>query len=192
MKYMELIKLYQLKQTVFTRSSLAQIYPDLTARQMTNAIYYAVKNKQLKRIRRGIIVKSGYNRQELACKVYPPAYVSLDMVLFEMGLIFQLSSKITCVSTLSKEIVVDGQRILYRKFKDSILTNPSGLINDGIKTVASLERAVLDTLFIDGERYLDNLRPIDWDKIHLLLPLYHNQALNNRINKMEKYAKNNK
>jgi len=192
MKYMELIKLYQLKQTVFTRSSLAQIYPDLTARQMTNAIYYAVKNKLLKRIRRGIIVKPEYNRQELACKVYPPAYISLDTILFEMGLIFQLSSKITCVSTLSKEIVVDGQIILYRKFKDSILTNPSGLINDGIMTVASVERAVLDTLFIDGERHLDNFRPIDWNKIHILLPLYHNLALNERVKKMENYAKNDK
>ena len=53
MKYMNLVKLYQAKQTVFTRSSLAQIYPELGDKQMTNALYYAVKNEQLRRVRRG-------------------------------------------------------------------------------------------------------------------------------------------
>lgn len=181
-----------MKQSVFTRASLAQIYPELEERQMTNALYYAVKNGQLTKIRRGFYVKPGYDKQELACKLYPPAYVSTDTVLFEAGIIFQLMSEIICLSRVSREVVVDQQTIRYRKVKDMILTNPMGVKNDGIKSVASVERAVLDTLFLDGQRHLDNVRPIHWDMIDALLPMYHNQALYERVKRLENYAKDDK
>lgn len=189
---MNLVKIYQIPQTVFTRSSLAQIYPQLDGKQMTNALYYAVKHHKLRKIRRGFYVKPDYDTQELACMLYPPAYVSLDSVLFASGIIFQLMSEITCVSMVSRVVEVDGQVIRYKKLKDIVLTNPQGIINTEVKSVASVERAVLDTLSLDGMRYLDNLRPIHWEKIWELVPMYHNQALYERVKKMEHYAKDDK
>jgi hypothetical protein len=118
--------------------------------------------------------------------------VSLDSVLFEMGVTFQLNTETTCLATVSKEITIDNQIFKYRKIKDEILTNQMGIINDEVKSVASLERAILDTWFMDGMRHLDNMRPIRWDKIYELLPIYHNKALNERVVKMEKYAKDDK
>lgn len=189
---MNLVKIYQIPQTVFTRSSLAQIYPQLDGKQMTNALYYAVRHHKLQKIRRGFYVKPNYDAQELACMLYPPAYVSLDSVLFAAGIIFQLMSEITCVSMVSRVIEVDGQVIRYKKLKDVVLTNPCGIINTEVKSVASVERAVLDTLLLDGQRHFDNVRPIHWDRVDALVAMYHNQALYERVKRLENYAKDNK
>jgi len=43
---------------------------------------------------------------------------------------------------------VDGQKYFYRKIKNSILTDPSGLEYKGTYWIATKERAFLDTLYL--------------------------------------------
>lgn len=182
---MDLLRVYQSRASVYTKAELSLLYPELSERQLSNALYYAVKEDRLARVRRGMYAKPGFDIQELACKLCAPAYVSLETVLLPEGVIFQLTSETHCVSRVSRRVEIEGERIVYRKLKDTVLTNPEGVINDGVKSVASLERALLDVLALDGERYLDNLRPVSWEKVRQLLPLYNNRALTKRVRKLE-------
>lgn len=183
---MNILTLYTSPDTVFTRSSLAQLYPQVTQKQLTNALAYAIKTGKLLKLRRGVYAKSTYSPRELAVKLYTPSYLSLETVLRDHGVIFQTTNTIQCVSYLTRSLIVDGHPLEYRKVKDCILTNQDGLIFSGGITIARLERAFLDALFVFHNYHFDNLRPIHWDLVHALLPLYGNKALVARIRKLEK------
>lgn len=183
---MDILKIYTSPDTVFTRSSLAQLYPLLTQKQLTNALAYTIKTGKLLKLRRGVYAKPGYDPRELAAKLYAPSYLSLETVLRDHGVIFQTSNAIQCVSYLTRSLIVDGHSLEYRKMKDRILTNQSGLTFSGSVTIANLERAFLDALFIFHNYHFDNLRPMHWDLVHALLPLYGNTALMERVRTLEK------
>jgi len=54
---------------------------------------------------------------------------------------------------------------------------------------ASVERALLDKLYLDGEEHFDNLRQVDWDKMaRLNREVYRRQTLDQYIVEMRKYA----
>lgn len=185
---MDILKIYTNPDTVFTRGSLAQLYPRTTPKQLTNALTYAVKAGKLLKLRRGVYAKSPYNPQELAVKLYPPSYISLETILRNHGVIFQTSGAIQCVSYLTRSLMIDGHLIEYRKMKDLILTNQSGLVSLNNVTAAGPERAFLDAMFIFHDYHFDNLRPIDWNIVHTLLPIYKSKVLVDRTNKLEKKA----
>lgn len=187
---MDILKIYTNPDTVFTRGSLAQLYPRTTPKQLTNALTYAVKAGKLLKLRRGVYAKSPYNPQELAVKLYPPSYISLETILRNHGVIFQTSGTIQCVSYLTRSLTVDGHLIEYRKMRDHILTSQSGLISLGSVTAAGPERALLDAVFIFHDYHFDNLRPINWDIVHTLLPIYNSKVLTSRAGKLEKEAAN--
>lgn len=185
---MDILKLYTSPNTVFTRSSLAQLYPRATQKQLTNALAYAIKVGKLLKLRRGVYAKSMYDPRELAVKLYAPSYLSLETVLRDHGVIFQTANIIQCISYLTRSLTVDGHPLEYRKMKDRILTNPAGLTFLGGVTIANLERAFLDALSVFHNYHFDNLRPIHWDLVHALLPLYGNKTLVERVRKLEKEA----
>ena len=80
-------------------------------------------------------------------------------------------------------------KFVYRKIKDEILLNPLGLEREGAVVRASVERALLDKLYLDGEEHFDNLRQVDWDKMaRLNREVYRRQTLDQYIVEMRKYA----
>ena len=70
----------------------------------------------------------------------------------------------------------------FRKIKDSILTNGAGLENRGNYFVATKERAFLDVLYLNKDYNFDNLSPLSLSKIHILLPIYNNKRMTQRVN----------
>jgi len=54
--------------------------------------------------RKGIYAKSGFSKEELACILYTPAYISLEYVLQKAGVVFQYDPALTAVSYLSRII----------------------------------------------------------------------------------------
>ena len=71
--------------------------------------------------------------------------------------------------------------ISYKKIKDGILMNPKGIIMENGYSIASIERAFLDTLYLYGDYYFDNLSLIDWKKAEDLIGIYENKALEKRF-----------
>jgi hypothetical protein len=145
-------------------------------------INYYVSTGDLYRIRRGIYAKDkDYDKVELASRIYTPAYVSFETVLARAGMIFQYYSQIFVASYLAREIIIDGQTYVYRKIKDTVLTEAAGVLNQDGTAVATKERAFLDTIYINTDYHFDNLGALDWDRVFDILPLYNNKRMAKKV-----------
>lgn len=110
--------------TIFTVEDIAILWQTPNTNATTVRLNYYVKKSELIRVRRGIYAKNDqYDKIELASRIYTPSYVSFETVLAREGLIFQFQSNIQVASYLTREISIDGQSYLYRKIKNSVLTN---------------------------------------------------------------------
>jgi hypothetical protein len=134
-------------------------------------------------LRKGIYAKKNYKPEELACILYTPTYISLNYVLARNSVVFQFDSAITNISYLTRELEIDNQRIAYRKIKNEILLNTAGIICENNINIATPERAFLDTLYLFGDVYFDNLNSLNYKKIKELLPIYKSKRIEDYINR---------
>jgi len=170
------------KKTIFTFKDIALLWGEAGTNAARVRINYYVKNGKIIHLRRGIYAKDkNYNQLELATKIITPSYVSFETVLAEEGIIFQYYNKIFIASYLTRDIICDHQTYSFRKIKWSALTNNAGVENRNEYSIATKERAFLDTLYINKDYHFDNLAPLDWDKVFSMLPLYQNQRMGRKI-----------
>jgi hypothetical protein len=166
------------KKTVFTFKDISLLWGLTDRKSAIAGINYYVSTGDLYRIRRGIYAKDkDYDKIELASRICTPAYVSFETVLARTGMIFQYYSQIFVASYLTREIIIDGQTYIYRKIKDTVLTDAAGVLNQGGSAVATKERAFLDTIYINTDYHFDNLGVLDWDRVFDILPLYKNKRM---------------
>jgi len=175
--------------TVFTFKDILLASGETNASRLRRRIHYYVKAKELYPIRRGIYGKDkNYDRLELANKIFSPAYISFETVLAKEGVIFQHYDQIFVASYLTREISCDGGVYDFRRLKDAVLANFLGIEIKANYSVASRERAFLDTLYLNTNYYFDNLSSIDWKKCQEILPIYGNKALAKRLDSYFKLA----
>ncbi|PIY80449.1 MAG: hypothetical protein COY80_02850 [Candidatus Pacebacteria bacterium CG_4_10_14_0_8_um_filter_42_14] len=176
--------------TIFTVKDIALLWQDANTDSARVRLSYYVKKGNLYRLRRGIYVKDkNYDKLELATRIFTPSYVSFETVLAREGLIFQYQMGITVASYLSRDIIIDGQMYLYRKMKNSIPTNSTGIEQTNNGAIATKDRAFLDTLYSNTDYHFDNLRALDWEIIYSLLPLYDNKRLAKKVKLLFKEVK---
>jgi len=181
-------KLYQTPKTVFSNKDLAIIWNETSRNNLKAKIAYYVKRGSLIRLTRGVFAKDKrYNPKELATSVYAPSYISFETVLREAGVIFQHYDTIFIASKWPKTITINQKTFTFRKLKDLVLYNSTGVINRQNYSQATPERAWLDMIYLFPNYYFDNLRPINWSKCLELVKIYHNQQLVKRLNR---YIKN--
>ena len=174
--------------SVFSIADVAMLWHNSNLNAIRGRLNYYVKKGDLHRIRRNLYAKDrNYQKLELANRLFSPSYISFESILAREGVTFQFSSAITLSSYLSRIITIEGQTYKYNKIKDSVLLNPNGLVSSDEITIASKERAVLDTLYISGRIHFDNLRSLDWDKVFVLLPVYQNKRLEKEVERMYKH-----
>lgn len=89
-------------------------------------------------------------------------------------------------SYLVREVIIDGQRYSFRKIKNSILTDSTGVIHRDESSFASRERALLDTLYLNSDYHFDNLGGVNWDKVGEILPIYDNKRMAKKVNTIYK------
>ncbi len=183
--------IYGSKQTVFTSKEIAILIGEKNADKLKSKLSYYVKTGKLIRLRRGIFSKKDdYDKNELAVRIFTPAYVSFETVLAKEGVIFQYYETIFAASYLSRNLKFRENKFTFRKLKSEILINQQGLINRGTYFEASKERAFLDMLYLFGSCHFDNLRNINWNTCFDIVGIYKNKMLEKRLkNYFEKYAK---
>lgn len=165
----DFIRSKKANQTVFDFSDLSQVAAEYTGAKLRSALKYALQNGDIYRISKGIYsISNDYSHFEFANKYRSPSYISLYSVLQKEGVVFQPYSSVYAISNRSEEFEVDKQMYIYRKIKDSILLNPLGVTNENNVQIASLERAICDKLYLDGDEYFDNLRGVNWEVIEKL------------------------
>lgn len=180
-------KLYQSTKTILTNKDISLIWQETNQNNLKAKIYYYVKQGALIRLIRGVFAKDkNYNPKELATSIYIPSYISFETALREAGIIFQYYDTIFVAGPWPKTITIDKTTIAFRKLKDSVLYNPSGVDKKDNYSIASPERAFLDTIYLFPKRYFDNLRLINWDKCFELVKIYNNQQLIKRLKKYQK------
>ncbi len=185
-------KLLRSDKTVFTFKDVCLIWGSDNKKSVVSKINYYVKIGELYRIRRGIYAKDkNYNKQELSTRILTPSYISFETVLIEAGINFQFYSQIFLASYQTRELVIGEQIYAYKKMKDSILTNNAGIEFKDQTSVATPERAFLDTIYINKEYHFDNLNSLNWDKVFEILPIYDKKRMEKRVKLLSEYQKNN-
>lgn len=174
--------------TVFSTKDISLLWGEQADNAIRVRLNSYVKLEKLIRLRRGLYAKdANYNKNELAVKIYIPAYISFETVLGAAGVTFQYYSQIFVASYQAKVIDIDGQKYTLKRMAENILTNNLGIDNTQGYSVATLERAFLDVIYVNTHYYFDNLRPIDWKKVYQLLPIYGgNKRMEAQIKKLEK------
>ncbi len=182
-----LTTLLRSSKTIFTFKDIAILWQDPGSSATRVRISYYVKKGDLIRLRKGLYAKNmDYNKIELATRIFTPAYVSFETVLVREGLIFQLYQPIFAASYTTRKIVVDKQEYLFKKMKINILTNSIGISVINETSIASKERAFLDTLYVNSNYYFDNLRSLDWKKVNQILPIYENKRMIKKVAQLQK------
>ena len=180
-------KLYQSNKTILTSKDLALVWEENDQVKLKDKISYYVRQGALIRLTRGVFAKDkNYNSKELATSLYTPSYISFETVLREAGVIFQHYDTIFAVAKWPKTITVDKYTITFRKLKDAVLFNSTGVINKDNYSIATPERAFLDMIYLSPNYYFDNLKFIDWAKCDELVKIYNNKQLVKRLNKYKK------
>ncbi len=177
-----LTTLLRSNRTIFSTLDIAMLWQEESSSKTRVRLHYYVKQGSLIQLRRGLYAKNTeYNKFELATKIFTPSYLSFETILAREGIIFQYSTDITVASYLSRGATVGDQNYLYKKMKDSVLMNPAGIIQEEYASIATKERAVLDTLYSNREYHFDNTRSLDWNEVFCLLPLYSNKRLEKKV-----------
>ena len=178
------------KNSVFSTKDIALLWRETQTDTAQVRLNYYVKAGKLIRVRRGIYAKDkNYDKYEFATKIFRPSYVSFETVLGASGMTFQYYGNIFIASYIKREIKCDGQTYSFVKIKDTILSNPKGIDQTGEYAIASKERAFLDTIYRSKKYYIDNLSPLDWDKVFEILPIYNNKKMAKTV---QKYYENYK
>ena len=182
-----IVKIYQSPKTVLTNKTLSLIWEENNQNNLKAKIAYYVKQGTLIRLTRGVFAKNkNYNPKELATSIYTPSYISFETVLRETGMVFQHYDTLFVASLWPVTKKIDAHTITFRKLKDSVLFNPTGIKIENNCSIATPERAFLDMIYLFPKYYFDNLHPINWDKCFELVKIYDNRQLTKRLIKYQK------
>lgn len=178
--------------SVFTNKDLVLLWKITNKQYLKVKTSRLVKNEQLYRLRKGVFVlDKNYNKFELANKLISPSYVSLNTILAKEGVIFQYYSQIFSVARYNRKIVIDGTVYIYQKIKDIVLYNNQGIVNEKNTSIASLERAIVDGMYLNKDISFDNINLIQFADCIKIAKIYDNRILLDRINKYSRIKEEN-
>ncbi len=185
-------KLYESPKTILTIKDIALIWEETNTVNLLSKVKYYAKQGSLIRLIRGVFAKSTeYDIKELATSIYTPSYISFETVLREAGIIFQHHDSIFVAGPYPTTKKIGDKTITFRKLKDSVLYSAVGIKNEKNYSIATPERAFLDTIYLSPKFYFDNLRSINWETCFELAKIYDNTQLLKRLKKYQtQYQKN--
>lgn len=182
-------KLYASSKTILTTKDIALIWKETNKVNLFSKIKYYAKQGSIIRLTRGVFAKNNkYDIKELATSIYTPSYISFETILREAGIIFQHHDAVFVAGPYPITKKIDGHLIAFRKMKDSILYNGLGIKQENNYSIATPERAFLDTIYLSPKFYFDNLRPVNWEKCNEIVKIYDNKQLIKRLATYQKYA----
>lgn len=173
-----LFQIFKSKSSVLSFKEILLASGPISPSRLKRRLHYYIQQGQLYAIRKGFYAKDkNYDRREFATKLFTPSYISFETVLAEAGVIFQYYSTIFVASYQTKNIVCDGQEYSYKKLKDMILVNTTGVEDKGTYFIASPERAFLDVLYLNKNYHFDNLSLLNFNKVLSMLSIYQNKRM---------------
>ena len=179
--------------TIFSTKDVALLWGEEREDTVSIRLNKYVRSGKLIRVRRGLYAKDkNYEKFELATKIYIPSYISFETVLTKAGIVFQFYGQIFVASYVTREITTDNQTYLYKRVKDSILTNRIGVEAKDNYYIASPERAFLDVVYSNKDYHFDNLSPLNWERVFEILPIYENKSMEKKVKRYHKSVNKSK
>lgn len=180
-----ILTLYNDERSVYRLNDIAMLLGETRFDSINKRLNYFVRNNKVNNPRRGIYTKANYSKEEMACRIFIPSYISLDYVLQKAGVIFQYNTQFTSVSYLSRTIEIEETIYTFRKIKNEILVDTTGIIrqSNGIN-IATPERAFTDTLYLNKDYYFDNLNTLNRNLVEQILPIYKSKKLAQQARKL--------
>ncbi|MDA3941131.1 MAG: hypothetical protein PF693_17775 [Spirochaetia bacterium] len=165
-------RIAQLNEKVFHIDDLARIWQISSTNTLRVTIHRYIKKGWLFRIYRGFYSIVPFKKLDplfLGVKaLHQFAYVSTESILFEAGIIMQIPSRITLVSSESRQFTIGNYEYQSRKLQDRFLFNSLGINDSNEFKKAGIERAIADLLYYNSKYYFDNFSIIDWKKVNEL------------------------
>jgi predicted transcriptional regulator of viral defense system len=125
---------------------------------------------------------------ELACKMNTLSYISFETVLKSKWVIFQYYETIFLASNKSIEKIALNTSFKSCKLKNAILLNPLWVEHRWTYSVATLERAICDRIYLTPWYYFDNLSQVDWKKLIEISQIYNKRVMKEVLILRQKYA----
>jgi len=149
------------KKTVFRTKDLQSLWNE----DYRNTVIYAkrmvAKGLVLKLVKGYYALNREYSVYELANLIISPSYVSFNSALLFNGVCFQVSNTVQSVSLLNYQKKVGDRVYKYQSMKKDLFFNAEGIDFKNNISVASPERALLDSFYFVATVNVD-----DWDKIN--------------------------
>ena len=170
---------------LFNVDDLVAIWSETDRRDALESIKGYVNRGKVFSLYKGIYsLEEDYNTLQLGQKLFTPSYISYYSALTIHGIIFQKYQDTHLFAETSKKILIDSNNYIYHKVKIDILLNRTGLVINNHYTIASKERAICDSLYINKGIAFDNLRDIDIDKLSSISKIYKNKRLERDVKKL--------
>lgn len=177
--------LIQTNKNIFNVDDLVAIWQSSKRRDALESIKGYIQRGKVFNLYKGIYsLRKDIDNFELAQKLYTPSYISYYSALALHGIIFQKYSDIHLCALNSKTIKINEQKFIYHKVKKSILYNRRGFLSEENYIIASPERAICDSLYLNKNITFDNLRNLDRKKILDISKFYQNKRLEKNIEKL--------
>lgn len=183
------LNIWNSKNSVFSVNELSLFIDHNSDKSLRQKISNYLKKWYLEKVYRWLytIPWKTINPFELANKIYSPSYISLFSALYHHGIIFQPTPweiYLAYKKSETKKIENLWLIINLKHFKSDILMCTDGLVFTNNYTIASPERAFLDTIYLYDNIYFDNIDNLDQKKLKNLLPIYkRDKMMTNRIKK---------
>lgn len=173
----QIAKLLNSKQTVFTLSELKNHLQIPTESGLKSFLQRAKKDGRLLNPQKGIRTLPVYDMNELAGKLFPGGYISLEPVLFQAGVMFQYyGNTVQCIWHKNADIFFNNQNYTARVLKKDLYNNPTCIQEfDGYRK-AMPERAFCDLVYLRPQAQVDNPQYFQSEtskvRFEMLFPFY--------------------
>ena len=174
-----IIKLFNDKKNVFDFDDLKLIFWISNIQVMKNKISYLKSKNIIFSPTRWIYIlkEKQINKFELANKIYSPSYISFFSALYYHSIIFQPQNEVYLAYKKSDTKKILDFEIILKNIKKEILLNPDWITNNWFFSIASPERAFLDTIYLFWNINFDNISKLNYKKILELLTIYKSKIL---------------
>jgi predicted transcriptional regulator of viral defense system len=179
---------------VFTAQDLGVLWGYTDERNLYELIKYYVNSGHLYALARGLYSLEEYNEKnlredsallfEIANKLVPNSYISLYTAMRLHGLAFQYYDEMYSVAGRTAVRVVKGIRFIYKKIKDDILFNESGIEKRNFIRIAGVERTICDSLYFFPNLGLEYMEGAQKERLLEMARIYGNRQLTKRIAKL--------
>jgi len=153
-----------IKMPVFSRTDVLKLFPEEPVNQINTQLYRMIKRGDLIGLKRGLYVFPNLNIDEfvIANKLYSPSYVSLESALNIFGVIPDIPSVVTSVTTVtSKKINTSLGNFKYSKINENLFFGYKSILDERsgfYYSIANPEKALLDFIYIRKVKNLSEYR----------------------------------